>query len=232
MQPPQPTHVPQTPNPRGPHRGTSNFDWAHPDGLQGGGEPPPAGQVHGAPVAPSARRGRALRPGPKLSNRAWLFASGVLFVTGATVFIAAGALALSDKWRIDPVLSVKDDAPRAAALVGHGKAGQGAASAISSTATSTGATVLLSADAPIVGHHLFWLQAPRRLVVDLMGVHEALGAPVVAPSHPLVRKVRWAHHDDRVRFVIEVAPEAHEEVQAHVDGASLALTLHKRDPAL
>lgn len=93
------------------------------------------------------------------------------------------------------------------------------------------AVVLLSADGPVGEHQHFWLDAPRRLVVDLMGVRQASRAPIIAPQHSLIKRVRVGRHEDRVRFVIEVAPEAHHHVVARADGSSLTVTLRAKEPA-
>lgn len=220
MQPPSPTHAPHSPIPQGGPQGAPPPSVGHLAGVHGSGQqPPPFDGPHGAARTRPAPKARARRLGPQLSNRAWLLASGALFVSGATILIAAGALALGDTWRIDAAPR-PEERSTAAAPTSVPAAG---------SVTATPATVLLSAAAAIPSHHLFWLQGPRRLVVDLMGARAALGAPVVAPPHPLVKKVRWAQHDDRVRFVIEVAPGARDEVETRLDGASLAITLHGGD---
>jgi hypothetical protein len=187
-------------------------------GARGPYGPTPSGPEPqtSAPLAAPRRRGPPGRP--KIPNRAWWWAAGLLFAGGSAVLMVAVWLAGGVRAQLAP----SANRPGAAASPQAQAALPGPSAAV---------TVLLSADAPIGEHHLFWLNEPRRLVVDLMGVGAAVAAPIVAPKHPLVRRMRWGRHDDRVRFVLEVAPQTHDAVQARPDGASLAVTLHPLEAA-
>lgn len=87
-------------------------------------------------------------------------------------------------------------------------------------------TLLFSADGPIGRQEIFWMQNPARLVVDILGRKVAQVAPVVAPPHPWVRRVRVGQHADRARFVIEVTADVARHVSARADGSALAVSLY------
>jgi len=196
-------------------------------GARGPFGPAPNGpepQTNAPLFAPYGRRPPSGRL--PIPNKVWWWAAGLLFAGGAGVLLLALALADGVKG------SLADNAPASphegpqAGLAGPSSAPRRAVAGPQATVT-----VLLSADGAIGEHHLFWLEQPKRLVVDLMGVGEAVAAPIVAPKHPLLRRVRWGRHDDRVRFVLEVAPQVHDDVRVRPDGASLAVTLHALEAA-
>lgn len=168
-------------------------------------------------------------PGPVLTGGIWFLASGMLLIAGVGVLLTAVALCTGDAWpmggaqRLDEAPTASGGAPLTSAAPQARRGGR------PDGPLGAPITLLLTANAAITEHHVFWLQEPRRLVVDMMGVGEAVAAPVTSPVHPLVKRVRWGRHDDRVRFVIEVAPEAHHHVEAAKDGATLAVTLYAQE---
>lgn len=158
--------------------------------------------------------------GPTLGATLWAGATGLLF-GGAVVLAAYGVLVGRQGSRpaSAPAAATSSTAPPPTAAP--------APSAVVSSAT--GVTLLFTADGPIGAKELFWLQNPTRLVVDLMGRQLAAAAPVVAPDHPWVRRVRVGQHADRARFVVEVAPQVAPQVGAQVDGSAVAITLYARE---
>lgn len=67
----------------------------------------------------------------------------------------------------------------------------------------------------------FWLDDPRRLVVDVPGAHSMVDAGEQTLAGPLATRLRIGEHSDKVRFVIETAPG----VTADVKLASSALVI-------
>ncbi len=71
--------------------------------------------------------------------------------------------------------------------------------------------------------HSFWLDNPRRYVVDVPGKHAAAKAP---DSTTIVSRVRTGSYEDKTRYVMEVASSVH-DARVEPRGNALIVTLSK-----
>ncbi len=91
--------------------------------------------------------------------------------------------------------------------------------------TREGADVRLVTRDPVGEFRTFWLQGPRRLVVDVTGTASALARSEYVVDHPLVKRLRVGTYHDKVRFVLETTDAVAAEVQARAEGSVLYLHL-------
>ena len=106
-------------------------------------------------------------------------------------------------------------APRATQLTG-----------VSAKVEGDGVVVDLQANGQIEGAHTFVLDKPPRLVVDLPEMKNAMKQSRVAVDHPVVKAVRVAQHDGKVRVVVDGATDAKsfaEKTAPHAGGLWLAM---------
>jgi hypothetical protein len=99
---------------------------------------------------------------------------------------------------------------------------------LSTTATANGLEIKLRVDRPVGDYKTFWVDNPRRLVVDIPGGHSALDATEYKLSNPLASRVRVGVHGDKVRFVVDTTDKTSESVQAHAHGQTLVIGLAHR----
>ncbi|MDM8551335.1 AMIN domain-containing protein [Desulfobacterales bacterium HSG2] len=64
--------------------------------------------------------------------------------------------------------------------------------------------VVIAAKAPIGKYHLFFLNKPLRLVVDLNGVWKNAGVPVMKVKDARVSRIRIGEHADKLRVVMDL----------------------------
>jgi hypothetical protein len=86
------------------------------------------------------------------------------------------------------------------------------------------AELTLFADHNPTGVKTFWMDSPRRLVVDALGAHSAMDASEYRMAGPLATRVRVGVHPDRVRFVIETLPGVSADVKAKGSAVSVQLS--------
>ncbi len=86
----------------------------------------------------------------------------------------------------------------------------------------------LTTDGPVDTYKSFWLDSPRRLVIDVDGRKSALGSPDFAIAHALASRLRVGSHGDKVRFVIEAAEATSPHAQLRRDGDALIVELRRR----
>lgn len=91
--------------------------------------------------------------------------------------------------------------------------------------TTRGVEVELRADGPADSYTSFWLENPKRFVVDVQGRDSGFESASVAFAHPLISRMRIGRHSDKVRYVLEVASEVVKVEAARVENNSLWLEL-------
>ncbi len=64
--------------------------------------------------------------------------------------------------------------------------------------------VVIAASVPIRKYHLFFLDRPLRLVIDLSGKWKNSGKSSVAVKNDVIRMIRVGEQTDRLRFVIDL----------------------------
>ncbi len=64
--------------------------------------------------------------------------------------------------------------------------------------------VVIAASVPIKKYHLFFLDRPLRLVIDLSGKWKNSGRSSVAVKNDVIRMIRVGEQTDRLRFVIDL----------------------------
>lgn len=83
----------------------------------------------------------------------------------------------------------------------------------------------LEADAPVEQHVTFWLDAPRRLVIDAPGRANGFEHLSYTVEHPLATKLRVGVHPNKVRYVIETHPDVSSDIVVRRHDAGLRLEL-------
>ncbi|MEO1481246.1 MAG: PilZ domain-containing protein [Myxococcota bacterium] len=91
--------------------------------------------------------------------------------------------------------------------------------------TRRGVTVELKADGPVETYTSFWLENPKRFVVDVQGRDSGLASPSESFAHPLVSRLRVGRHPDKVRYVLEVASQVTKVEAAKIEGNSIWVEL-------
>ncbi|MBI3179906.1 MAG: AMIN domain-containing protein, partial [Deltaproteobacteria bacterium] len=94
--------------------------------------------------------------------------------------------------------------------------------------TADSVEIALLVDGPAGEHTSFWLDSPRRLVVDLHGRRSGFAQRTLLIDHPLAKRIRVGQHPDKVRFVIETAPDASPQVSARASGNALVIGIKRR----
>lgn len=89
-------------------------------------------------------------------------------------------------------------------------------------------TVMLPVDGPVGEHVGFWVERPRRYVVDVMQRKSALKQHTYDVQHPMATTVRVGNHDDRVRFVIDTPSKQPLVAQLEAEAHGLRLTLRQK----
>jgi len=88
-------------------------------------------------------------------------------------------------------------------------------------------TVTLMTDGPVDEHVAFWLQDPKRLVIDIPGRRSAFDSDGYDIAHPLANKLRVGSHRDKVRYVIETDDMVDNAISAESKGNALFVTIKK-----
>ncbi len=117
-----------------------------------------------------------------------------------------------------PALLPKRAAPAAA----------GEAPALRPLGTPDRVEIALLVDGPPGEHTSFWLDNPRRLVVDVHGRKNGFAQRTLLIDHPLAKRIRVGQHPDKVRFVIETAPDVAPNASMHAKGEALVVALRRR----
>jgi hypothetical protein len=94
--------------------------------------------------------------------------------------------------------------------------------------TARGVELGLATDGPVTTHNGFWLDNPRRYVVDVDGRKSGFAANAYEVKHPLVTRLRIGEHAGRVRFVLDVSPSVRDDVRVRAKGSSVVVELQKR----
>jgi hypothetical protein len=95
------------------------------------------------------------------------------------------------------------------------------------TQTAHEGEVTLHVDRSAASFKSFWLDDPRRLVVDVPGAHSTVDAGEQSLAGPLATRLRIGEHGDKVRFVLETAAGVTAEVKASVSGSALVVKLSR-----
>ncbi len=90
-------------------------------------------------------------------------------------------------------------------------------------ATGTATEVTLASGSAAAKPHAFWLDNPRRYVVDVPGKRDA---KTPEPKGALVNKVRVGSYQDKTRYVLEVASNV-QDARVEPRGNALVVTLSK-----
>ena len=93
--------------------------------------------------------------------------------------------------------------------------------------TAHGVEIVLRTDGPVSSYRTFWLEAPRRLVIDIPGVeslHRGLAFPM---QHALVSLLRIGKYADKVRFVVETSDRVARKIEARPEGSDLVVLLRR-----
>jgi hypothetical protein len=93
--------------------------------------------------------------------------------------------------------------------------------------TDDGLELALLADGKVVDHVSFWLDNPKRLVVDVFGRKNGFERNSYRIEHPLADQLRVGNHPGKVRFVIETTANVASRVSTKPVGSSLVVTLHR-----
>lgn len=94
--------------------------------------------------------------------------------------------------------------------------------------TKDSVQVGLVTDGQVAGHVSFWLERPRRLVVDVYGRKSGFAKSSYDIDHPLATHMRVGQHKDKVRFVIDTAEGVTEQVKARVVGKTLMVEIRRK----
>ena len=86
----------------------------------------------------------------------------------------------------------------------------------------------LLTDGQVGGHVSFWLEKPRRLVVDILGRKNGFAKSTYEIDNPLVTHLRVGQHKDKVRYVIDTAEDVSTQVKARVMGKTLMLEIKRK----
>ena len=98
---------------------------------------------------------------------------------------------------------------------------------LSTAVTSKGLDISLRVDRPAATYKTFWLDHPRRLVVDVPGVRNGLDGTDFAIAGTLASRLRVGTHEDKVRFVVYTAEKIGSEAQVHFHGNTVLVSLSK-----
>jgi len=173
------------------------------------------------PVMPQHEKPRATRsPSPLLSAAAGMVA-GICLALALSVIPSVGVSSTTPTLAPAPAF-VTEKAPVAPP-------------AATPTQVATPATpapppveLALVTDGAVQEYETFWLQSPRRLVVDIFGVKNGFARKSYEIAHPLAQRLRVGTHADKVRFVIEAAEATATAFDADIKGASLVVTLRTK----
>lgn len=83
----------------------------------------------------------------------------------------------------------------------------------------------LLTDGPVDEHVGFWLQNPKRYVVDIAGRKSGFSAKELTVASAAIGKVRVGNHPGKVRFVIETSEDMAPKTVTHVKGNALLVEL-------
>lgn len=93
--------------------------------------------------------------------------------------------------------------------------------------TDTMALALL-ADGDVGQHKAFWLDNPRRLVIDIPNRKNGFARSDYAIVHPLATRLRIGNHRDHVRFVLETSERVRKDIKVQAKGTALAVVISRR----
>lgn len=93
--------------------------------------------------------------------------------------------------------------------------------------SKNGVEIALLTDSKVVDHVSFWLENPRRLVVDVFGAKSGFERHSYGIDHPLAKRLRVGNHPGKVRFVIETDKSVSSDIAVRPSGKSLLIELHK-----
>lgn len=91
-------------------------------------------------------------------------------------------------------------------------------------ATDDGVRIVLVVDGPVVTHNTFWLENPKRFVVDVTGRATGFAQSSYALEGPMLQGLRTGRHPDKVRFVLDVDADVSSDVHAKVENNTVELT--------
>ncbi len=89
--------------------------------------------------------------------------------------------------------------------------------------------LLLEVDGPASEHSTFWLENPKRYVIDVHGRQSAFAQASYELANPLIHRVRVGRHPDKVRFVLDVDGDATLAEEPRPDGNALVVSLESED---
>ena len=88
--------------------------------------------------------------------------------------------------------------------------------------------LVLRTDGPVAKHKSFWLQNPRRFVVDVPGRRNAFDRLNYELNHPLAERLRVGQHPDKVRFVVETSEDVLRKARLTPQNDTLIIDLKRR----
>ena len=88
--------------------------------------------------------------------------------------------------------------------------------------------LVLRTDGPVAKHKSFWLQNPRRFVVDVPGRRNAFDRLNYELNHPLAERLRVGQHPDKVRFVVETSEDVLRKARLTPENDTLIIDLKRR----
>ena len=88
--------------------------------------------------------------------------------------------------------------------------------------------LVLRTDGPVAKHKSFWLQNPRRFVVDVPGRRNAFDRLAYELNHPLAERLRVGQHPDKVRFVVETSEDVLRKARLTPENDTLIIDLKRR----
>ncbi len=94
--------------------------------------------------------------------------------------------------------------------------------------TDRSVELALVTDGPVADYKTFWLDSPRRLVIDITGRKSGFKNLEYPIDHALATHLRVGNHHDKVRFVVATSGAVSPHVSARAAGHALVITLRKR----
>lgn len=91
-------------------------------------------------------------------------------------------------------------------------------------ATDDGVRITLVVDGSVTTHNTFWLENPKRFVVDVTDRGTGFAQSSYALEGPLLQGLRTGRHPDKVRFVLDVDADVSSNVDVNTDGNTVEVT--------
>ena len=169
-----------------------------------------------APVAPKPAAGPAVAAAAPAPASATVPASKSMAATPSAT--STGTVATTDPPSTTSAGATTAPTPAVSASSAH---------KLSTAVTSKGLDISLRVDRPAATYKTFWLDHPRRLVVDVPGVRNGLDGTDFAIVGPLASRLRVGTHEDKVRFVVYTAEKIGSAAQVHFHGITVLVSLSK-----